>query len=86
VFSSSNLALTTFSLYSLSATPEYIQPIREEIRAVLAQNDGQVTFKGLQEMIKLDSYMKEVLRFYPAAGMSMLCSLEPSVCDVANYL
>lgn len=51
--------------YSLAVTPEYIEPIREEIREVLAANGGVMSSKALQEMEKLDSYMKEVFRMYP---------------------
>jgi hypothetical protein len=50
--------------------PEYIQPLREEIRAAMAANDGIMTYRALQQMEKLDSYMKEVMRFYPP-GFSM---------------
>ncbi|KAJ4317019.1 hypothetical protein N0V94_005160 [Neodidymelliopsis sp. IMI 364377] len=51
-------------LFTLAATPEYIEPLREEFRSVLAQNDGNITAKALQQMEKLDSYMKEVTRMY----------------------
>ncbi|CAO2651171.1 Nn.00g094680.m01.CDS01 [Neocucurbitaria sp. VM-36] len=56
---------TTNILYTLAVTPEYIQPLREEIRAVIAENGGTITTRALQQMAKLDSYMKEVMRFYP---------------------
>jgi cytochrome P450 len=52
-------------LYTLAVTPEYIEPIREEIRNAMADNDGIITSRALQQMEKLDSYMKEVTRFYP---------------------
>ncbi|KAJ4994467.1 cytochrome P450 [Stagonosporopsis vannaccii] len=51
--------------YTLATTPEYIGPLREEIRSVLAEHNGDITGKALQQMEKLDSYMKEVNRFYP---------------------
>ncbi|PSN58628.1 cytochrome P450 monooxygenase-like protein [Corynespora cassiicola Philippines] len=51
--------------YTLAATPEYIGPLREEICSVLAEHEGHITTKALQQMEKLDSYMKEVNRFYP---------------------
>ena len=51
-------------LYTLAATPEYITPLREEIRSVIAEHDGNITAKALQQMEKLDSYMKEVNRVY----------------------
>ncbi|KAF3048253.1 hypothetical protein E8E12_011510 [Didymella heteroderae] len=52
-------------LYTLASTPEYIDPLREEIRSVIAEHDGDITTKALQQMEKLDSYMKEVKRVYP---------------------
>jgi hypothetical protein len=52
-------------MYTLAVTPEYIGPIREEIRKAMADNGGVITSRALQQMEKLDSYMKEVLRLYP---------------------
>ncbi|KAF2636430.1 cytochrome P450 monooxygenase-like protein [Massarina eburnea CBS 473.64] len=52
-------------LYTLASQPEYAEPLREEIRAVMAENGGVITTRALQQMVKLDSYMKEVVRFYP---------------------
>jgi hypothetical protein len=52
-------------IYTLAVTPEYIQPLREEIRNAMNDNDGQITTRALQQMVKLDSYMKEVTRVYP---------------------
>jgi cytochrome P450 len=52
-------------IYTLAVTPEYIEPLREEIRNAMADNGGIITFRALQQMVKLDSYMKEVLRLYP---------------------
>lgn len=57
----------TNTLYSLAVTPEYIQPLREEIKKALADNDGVLTYRALQQMEKLDSYMKEITRFYPVS-------------------
>ncbi|KAH7090346.1 ent-kaurene oxidase [Paraphoma chrysanthemicola] len=55
----------TNMLYTLAVTPEYIQPLREEIRAAMAEADGIITSRALQQMEKLDSYMKEVMRLWP---------------------
>ncbi|CAI6339294.1 unnamed protein product [Periconia digitata] len=52
-------------LYTLASQPEYMKPLREEIRTVMAKNGGTITTRALQQMIKLDSYMKEVVRFDP---------------------
>jgi cytochrome P450 len=52
-------------VYTMAVTPEYIQPLREEIRTAMQENGGQLTTRALQQMVKLDSYMKEVFRLYP---------------------
>lgn len=63
IHTTSTTALNIF--YTLAVTPEYTEPLREEIRSVLAEHGGEITTKALQQMEKLDSYMKEVIRFYP---------------------
>jgi hypothetical protein len=57
-------------LYTLAVMPEYIGPLREEVREVMAENGGKITTRALQQMLKLDSYMKESTRVYPP-GLSM---------------
>src|SRR4051812_28809386 len=57
-------------LYTLAVTPEYINPLREEVREAMEENEGRITSRALQQMVKLDSYMKEVTRVYPP-GISM---------------
>ncbi|KAJ5063253.1 cytochrome P450 monooxygenase-like protein [Bipolaris maydis] len=56
---------TTNSLFSLAAMPEYIKPLREEIQTVLEDNNGSLTPRALQQLVKLDSFIKEVGRWYP---------------------
>lgn len=58
------------ALTELSRRPEYIQPLREEGEAMLA-NFG-VTIAACDQMILLDSFLKECQRLHPpAAGMSI---------------
>jgi cytochrome P450 len=52
-------------LYTLAIMPEYLEPLREEIRNAMHDNGGTITSRALQQMVKLDSYMKEVTRVYP---------------------
>jgi cytochrome P450 len=56
---------TTNILYNLAVTPDYIPPLREEIQTVIGDNGGVLTSRALQQLEKLDSYMKETLRFHP---------------------
>lgn len=52
-------------LYTMAVTPEYIHPLREEVSAAMAEENGIITSKALQSMVKLDSYLKEVTRMFP---------------------
>lgn len=51
-------------LYDLCAMPEYIEPLRQEIDQNLTE-EGFISRQGFQEMVKLDSIMKESQRFNP---------------------
>lgn len=61
----SNTGTITNILYDLVARPEYIAPLREEIRTVLDKNDGIHSRRALDQMWKLDSFMKESMRYTP---------------------
>lgn len=65
----------TSVLYTLAVTPECIEPLREEIRNAMHENDGVINSRALQSMIKLDSYMKEVIRVYTPFISTSLPSL-----------
>ncbi|KAI1170555.1 cytochrome P450 monooxygenase-like protein [Nemania sp. FL0916] len=49
-------------LYDLAVRPDCVEAIREEIRFVMAQHHGVVNSRVLQQMMKLDSFMKESMR------------------------
>ncbi|CCF41988.1 cytochrome P450 [Colletotrichum higginsianum] len=51
-------------VYDLCERPEYIEPLREEIRSV-ADCDGFIDKSGFLGMTKMDSFMKESQRFNP---------------------
>ena len=52
-------------MYDLAVRPEYVAPLREEIREILAAHGGEMSTHALQQMLKLDSFMKESLRLSP---------------------
>jgi cytochrome P450 len=54
----------THTLYDLYAHPEYIDPIRKEVVAMIKE-DGILEHKTLHRMRKLDSFMKESQRMNP---------------------
>jgi cytochrome P450 len=45
--------------------PDVVAILREEIQTVLAEYDGKFTSQALQNMKKLDSFLKETLRVHP---------------------
>ncbi|OCL05915.1 putative cytochrome P450 [Glonium stellatum] len=62
-------SVPTHLLYDLCARPEYIEPLRQEIETVLAE-EGSFTKSGLNKLIKLDSFMKESQRFNPLSFLT----------------
>ncbi|KAJ5205664.1 Cytochrome P450 [Penicillium cf. griseofulvum] len=62
--------LLTNVLYDLAAYPEYIQPLRDEIRAVAAE-DGTLKKTSLLKLKLMDSVMKETQRTHPLSLTSM---------------
>ncbi|KAK4247459.1 cytochrome P450 [Corynascus novoguineensis] len=52
--------------YNLAAYPHYLPELRDEVRTVLAEHDGVFTSAALQAMKKVDSFVKETMRLYPA--------------------
>ena len=56
----------THALFHLAARTQYIEPLREEVERVIAE-DGW-TKQSMTKMRKLDSFLKEVQR-YTGIGM-----------------
>jgi ent-kaurene oxidase len=52
----------THIIYDLAANPQYINELREEVKAVLEMTGGKLTKLGMGKMSKLDSCMKESQR------------------------
>jgi cytochrome P450 len=57
----------THVLLDLAARPEYVQPLREELDAVLGSGPWQTA--SLAKLVKMDSFMKESLRVNPPGGV-----------------
>ncbi|PGG99976.1 hypothetical protein AJ79_08338 [Helicocarpus griseus UAMH5409] len=55
----------TQALFDLAARPEYIGPLREEARQVMAEAGGKLEKKDISRLIKLDSFIKESQRMSP---------------------
>ncbi|KAJ5289891.1 uncharacterized protein N7443_010144, partial [Penicillium atrosanguineum] len=56
------------ALAELAQRPQYIQPLREEVESVLAE--WGTTVAGCDQMILLDSFLKECQRLRPPAAVS----------------
>ncbi|KAE8446256.1 hypothetical protein EG329_012342 [Mollisiaceae sp. DMI_Dod_QoI] len=73
----STLALTHI-IYDLAARPEYQQPLRDELERVLEGCDSELTHVDLSKLRKMESFMKESLRFSPASIVAPLrLTVEP---------
>ena len=57
--------LLTHILFELAAGPEYLKPLREEVRLVLGEDLGALTKQGLTNLCHMDSSMKELQRLSP---------------------
>ncbi|KAJ5179836.1 hypothetical protein N7492_003046 [Penicillium capsulatum] len=62
--------LLTNVMYDLAAYPEYIQPLREEVRTVIAE-DGNLRKTSLLKLKLMDSVMKESQRINPVSMTSL---------------
>lgn len=51
--------------YTLAVMPEAQADLREEVRAVLAETGGEYKNTSAQNMKKLDSFIREGMRYYP---------------------
>ncbi|EPS32013.1 hypothetical protein PDE_06972 [Penicillium oxalicum 114-2] len=62
--------MLTHVMYDLAAYPEYCDPLREEIKAVLAE-DGRLQKSTLAKLKLLDSFIKESQRLNPVSITSL---------------
>ncbi|PBK99161.1 cytochrome P450 [Armillaria gallica] len=58
------------ALYHLAAEPKYLQPLREEIESVVAEEGW--TYAAMKRMKRLDSFLKESQRLNPLGGLLMI--------------
>lgn len=65
-------------LYDLVIKPEYLEPLREEMRRTLPDGWYKATQASLQEQVRLDSFLRESQRFGPP-GECKFCGY-PFVC------
>jgi len=61
-------------LYRLLSNPEYIEPLRQEVEAAVAEEGW--TKAGLDKMYKIDSFLRETQRL-DGLGIGLVCSFGP---------
>ncbi|KAF4813289.1 Cytochrome P450 monooxygenase ATR2 [Colletotrichum tropicale] len=61
---------STNAFYTLAAMPELIPILREDVQQALAESNGVFTSLAMQNMKKLDSFLKETMRFYALGSTS----------------
>ena len=66
----------THVLYDLATYPEYIEPLREEFRQVMAESNGVVDKNSLSKLHKMDSFLRESQRLSPPGVVSMSRKVE----------
>lgn len=57
---------TSYCMFELGRKPELMKRARDEIRSVLAQHNGEVTYESLKQLPFVDMCLKETMRKYPA--------------------
>ncbi|KAL5611278.1 hypothetical protein FOBRF1_007395 [Fusarium oxysporum] len=58
------------AIYTLAALPKVQTEIREEVRRVLAENEGEYKLSAVQSMKKLESFIRESIRCYPIGAVA----------------
>ena len=53
------------AVFDLVAHPEYIDPLRDEVKRVRESDGNAWTKAGIAKLVKMDSFMKESQRFRP---------------------
>ena len=53
------------AVFDLVAHPEYIEPLRDEVKRVRESDGNAWTKAGIAKLVKMDSFMKESQRFRP---------------------
>lgn len=59
-------ATSSYCMYELSKSPEWLERARAEVDAVMKRNGGRILYEDLGELKVLDMCIKEAMRKYPA--------------------
>ncbi|KAI9927419.1 hypothetical protein ASPWEDRAFT_175021 [Aspergillus wentii DTO 134E9] len=61
----------THLIYDLCAHPEYLEPLREELDAVMKQDGGILVKSSMPKLRLMDSFLKESQRLSPPGAVSL---------------
>ena len=70
------------AVFDLVAHPEYISPLRDEVKHVKAFHGNAWTKASIAKLVKMDSFMKESQRFRPPG----LGTIAVPVLSIAQHL
>ncbi|XP_063929823.1 probable cytochrome P450 6a23 [Zophobas morio] len=71
-----------FALYELARHQDIQDKLRDEINAVLAKNNGEITYGAIQEMKYMDQVIDETLRKYPPVSrLARICVKDYKIPD-----
>lgn len=74
------------TIYDLVTHPEIHDELREEIYSVFADEQGEWRKQGLTKMVKMDSFMKESVRFHPLFAGKVTKSTQIASSDLASQV
>lgn len=66
-------------LYTMPGVENVCEELRDEIRMVLSEEEGEWNIRGLNKMVKLDSAVKESMRL--SSNGTGICARDVSLCD-----
>ncbi|KAI9164181.1 ent-kaurene oxidase [Paramyrothecium foliicola] len=77
----------TNALYTLAVMPELVPELVEDVQQALTASDGDYSTQAMQNMKKLDSFLKETMRFYPhSASIFQRKVLKPFTLSTGEYI
>lgn len=74
---------STQALFDLASNPEYLKPLREEVEEV-TEREGW-TKAGLDQMYKLDSFVKESQRLHPVGIRKLVRFNDNDLCSYSIF-
>ncbi|XP_062537867.1 uncharacterized protein LOC134206193 [Armigeres subalbatus] len=74
----------SFALFELASNPDVQEKARQEVKRVLANHDGHITYDALKDMTYLEQVVNETLRKHPPVGNLIRLANGPYKLDCLN--